>query len=179
MKVRFPSTIFAVITLILCSLTVNAGEHTGQKSVGLRGGFTTRNTTATAGLYFSYRFTEHFRLTPKMDYVFRHHGTDAFSFNFDSEMPISLSPASDKVTFYPIAGINYTTLTNHTSSNDPVQFSESSDDSSQRVSRFGLNLGAGIEYFATPTLRLAFEGKCSLIKQYTGGYFNISIGYVF
>ncbi len=179
MKVRFHSTIIAVITLILCSLTANAGEHTGQKSVGLRGGFTTRNTTATAGLYFSYRVSEHFRLAPKMDYVFRHHGTDAFSFNFDAEMPISLSPANDKVLFYPIAGINYTTMSSHTSSNDPLLPSDVSDDSSQRVNRFGLNLGAGIEYFATPTLRLALEGKCSLIKQYTGGYFTISIGYVF
>ena len=75
----------------LCSLMpISTMAQKGQTSVGLRGGFTTRNTTASAGLYLSYRFSEHFRMSPKIDYAFRHNGTDAFSFNFDTEMPIAL-----------------------------------------------------------------------------------------
>lgn len=178
----------ALFTALVCIFTtasfanpqqVMAQSHKGQKSVGLRGGFTTRNTTASAGLYFSYRFTEHFRFAPKVDYAFRHNGTDAFSFNFDSEMPITLDGTTGRVNFYPIGGLNYSTFTSRTAQNDIMTLSDESDDSSQRSNRFGLNLGAGIEYFATPTLRLAFEGKCTLIKQYTGGWFNISIGYIF
>lgn len=179
-KLIYPALV-ASLSLICClipSETV-AQSFRGQKSVGLRGGFTTRNTTATAGLYFSYRFTEHFRFAPKVDYAFRHKGTDAFSFNFDTEMPIALDGVTGRVNFYPIAGLNYTTFTSHNTSGTVTTAAESSDDSSQRTNRFGLNLGAGIEYFATPTLRLAFESKCLLMKQYTGGWFTASIGFVF
>lgn len=149
-------------------------QHKGQKSVGLRAGFTTRNTTATAGLYFSYRFTEHFRLAPKIDYAFPHHQTDAFSFDIDFESPFALS-STGKVNFYPIAGLNYSTFSRHLTDAEM----EDSDDTSQRSNEFGLSLGAGLEYFATPSLRLAIEGKGVLIKKYTGGWFNLSIGYVF
>lgn len=178
----------AFLTVLVCIFSIAsvavpqqaaAQSYKGQKSVGLRGGFTTRNTTASAGLYFSYRFSEHFRFAPKVDYAFRHHGTDAFSFNFDCEMPISLDGITGRVNFYPIAGLNYSTFTSRSATEEFISLSDTYNDSSQRSNRFGMNLGAGIEFFATPTLRLAFEGKCTLIKQYTGGWFNISIGYVF
>ena len=160
----------------LCSLMpISTMAQKGQTSVGLRGGFTTRNTTASAGLYLSYRFSEHFRMSPKIDYAFRHNGTDAFSFNFDTEMPIALN-AEKNVNFYPIAGLNYSTFSTHFQITDN---DESVMGISERTNHFGLNLGAGIEYFATPTLRLALESKCLLMKQFTGGWFNISIGYVF
>ncbi|MDE6383722.1 MAG: porin family protein [Paramuribaculum sp.] len=167
-------TILIAIIAILPLSSVEAFAQHGEKSVGLRAGFTTRNTTASAGLYFSYRFSEHFRIAPKVDYAFRHHRTDAFSFNFDTEYPVALN-AAHSVNFYPIAGINYSTYSTHASLDDI----EYSDDATVRDNNFGLNLGAGIEYFATPTLRLAFESKCQLIKQYTGAWLTVGIGYRF
>lgn len=178
MKIKLSKTIISLAALLFCLVPANASEHSGQKSVGLRAGFTSRNTTATAGLYFSYRFTEHFRFAPKVDYAFRHKGTDAFSFNFDAEMPVSLNP-TENVNFYPIAGLNYSTFTSHFEAESTARDAEESDDSSQRVNRFGLNLGAGIEYFATPTLRLSMECKGQLIKQFSGAWVTLQIGYVF
>ena len=166
------TTLFAVF---LCSAPANAENiYKGEKSVGLRGGFTTRNTTATAGLYFSYRFSEHFRISPKLDYAFRHNDIDAFSIDVDAEMPISLS-GSGRTNFYPIAGLNYSSFSRHLSSKHP----DRSDNSSQRESGLGLSLGAGVEYFATPSLRLALETKGVIIRKYSGGWFNLSIGYIF
>lgn len=166
-----------ILSASFTQLTAAADNARGQKSVGLRAGFSSRNTTATAGLYFSYRFTEHFRFSPKMDYAFRHNHVDAFSFNFDAEMPISLSPTTNRVNFYPIAGLNFTTATSHSAATELN--ARSSDDSSQRINRFGLNLGAGIEYFASPTLRLALEAKAQILKQQSGAWISASIGYVF
>ncbi|MDE7412022.1 MAG: porin family protein, partial [Paramuribaculum sp.] len=163
--------IFLVLIAFAPSGVMAEGTHKykGEKSVGLRAGFTSRNTTATAGLYFSYRFSEYFRVSPKIDYAFQHYGTDSFAFNFDTEYPVALG-TSGRVNFYPIAGINYSTFNIHY-----ADF----EDSSMRTNRFGLNLGAGLEGYATPTLRLALECKCLLIKQYTGAWVNISIGYRF
>lgn len=171
------TNIYRIITVVLflaVTTSVAAVSHKGETSVGLRGGFTTRNTTATAGLYLSYRFTEHFRLSPKLDYAFPHHDIDAFSFDIDCEMPISLS-AADKVNFYPIAGINYSTYSYHIEKGED----SSSEETSQRRNDFGLSFGAGLEYFATPTLRLAIESKGVVIKRFSGGWFTLSIGYRF
>lgn len=182
MRTNIFKFIFIAFTLFCMALPTSSYAQKGEKSVGLRGGFTTRNTTASAGLYFSYRFSEYFRLSPKVDYAFRHNGVDGFSFNFDCESPIALGNAEKNVNFYPILGLNYSTMTSHTAIAELESKNNNSDitdDSSQRTNRFGLNVGAGIEYFATPTLRLAFESKCLLVKNYTGGWFNISIGYVF
>lgn len=172
MRLKYP----AILAALICASAMNfsaSAQHKGEKSVGLRTGFTTRNTTATAGLYFSYRFSEHFRIAPKIDYAFPHHSTDAFSFDIDAEMPISLS-AADNVNFYPIGGLNYSTYTIHGNSAD-----NSSESTSQRNNQFGLSLGAGVEYFPTHSLRLAFESKGVLIKKFSGGWFNVSIGYQF
>lgn len=167
-------TLLVALVALMPITAVNAHAQHGEKSVGLRAGFTSRNTTASAGLYFSYRFSEHFRIAPKVDYAFRHHRTDAFSFNFDTEYPVALN-AARSVNFYPIAGLNYSTYSTHASLGDI----EESHDATVRDNNFGLNLGAGLEYFATPTLRLAFESKCQLIKQYTGAWVTIGIGYRF
>lgn len=161
------------LSSVLFPLDTLAGGK-GEKSVGLRAGYTTRNYTAATGLYLSYRFSEHFRLAPKIDYAFPHHSIDAFSFDVDCEMPISLS-TSGKVNLYPIAGLNYSTFSHHRIKSE----SEPSDDTSQRTNEFGISLGAGVEYFASPSLRLSVEGKGMLIKKYSGGWFSLSIGYLF
>ncbi len=164
-----------IVLAVACVTPVSAGaQYKGEKSVGLRGGFTTRNTTASAGLYFSYRFKEHLRISPKIDYAFPHHSVDAFSINFDVESPFAFSPTGH-ANFYPIAGLNYSTFSTHVT--DLTR--DENSDTSQRSNEFGLSAGAGVEYFATSTLRLALESKCIFIKRYTGGWFNISIGYVF
>lgn len=155
-------------------LTPVCAQHKGEKSVGLRGGFTTRNTTATAGLYFSYRFKEHFRVSPKLDYAFPHHDADAFLFDIDFEMPYSLS-ADDKWSIYPLAGLNYSTYSTHVK----LVGLDETQETSQRSNEFGLAIGSGLEFRPTATLRLALEAKGIVIRKYTGGLFNLSIGYVF
>lgn len=143
-----------------------------EKSVGLKGGYTTIHEAPTAGLYFQYRFSRHFRLTPSIDYYFRHHGVDAFSFSIDAQAPFSIAP-SGKFNVYPLLGLNFTSWNMHNI------VSEEGDDSTQRKNRMGLNAGAGVEYYVTPTLKLAAEGRYNWIHNYDGGIFTLSIGYVF
>lgn len=168
-------TCLILLLSTICSFaSFDAYAQRGEKSVGLRAGFTSRNTTATAGLYFSYRFNRHFRIAPKIDYAFQHNSTDAFAINFDTEYPFALGSAG-RANFYPIAGLNFSTYSTHFT----IENDDESLDSSHRTNHLGINLGAGLEYFATPTLRLAFESKCLLLKQYTGAWLTLSIGYRF
>lgn len=150
-----------------------AMDHKGEKSVGIRGGYTSKNRSATAGLYFQYSFNKSFRISPNLDYTFRHNGIDAYSINLNCHMPIALR--SERIRAYPLAGLNYTSW-NQINNADSYS---SIDDSSTRTSRLGANMGAGIEYYATSTMKLALEAKYLLAKNYSSAIISLSIGYVF
>lgn len=142
----------------------------GNMSLGLRGGYVSRNQSGSAGLYFQYRFTNHFRLAPSVDYLFRHKDKDGLALNLDAQMPYSVS--SRGVTLYPLAGLNFTSWSFYDTMSD-------TNDVTTRKSRFGVNLGAGVEMCLTPTFKLGLEGKWTGIKGYSTAQVTVSIGYVF
>lgn len=160
--------------MLICSLLLPAAANaqSGEKSVGLRGGYTTATKSPVAGLFFQYRFSKYFRLAPSAEYYFRHHGTDAYTINLDAQVPFAFS-VSSRFNIYPLGGLNLTSY------NYRYRAEESTDDSSTRKTRFGLNLGGGLEYYVTPSLKLSVEAKYVLIKKIDGGNFTASIGYVF
>ncbi len=120
-----------------------------------------------AGLYFQYAFSSRFRLAPDVDYSFRNRGQDAFSFNINGHFPLT-APAS-RLTAYPLAGLNYTTWNTR----------NNADDSRSRTDRLGLNVGAGVDYRVTPTLKLGAEAKFRWAHNYNSGVITVAIGYRF
>lgn len=166
------TSIAIVIASIISLFPLNVNAAAGEKSVGLQAGYTTSHEAPVAGLYFEYSFSKHFRLKPAIDYYFRHDGVDAFAFNIDANVPFSLG-LSGKFNIYPLAGLNLTSW------NIKTHNIEDGDDSTTRKNRLGINVGGGIEYYVSPTLKLAAEAKYGWVKHYDGGIFNISIGYVF
>ena len=168
MRIKLQTLLLGVL-IVSCSQTTTAAE----KAVGIRAGYSTRNTCPLAGLSFQYTFTPHFRLAPSADYMFRHHGTDAFAFNINAQFPIVLS-AGNTWRFYPLAGVAYCNWNHHTVSDDDAH-----RDVSTHTTRFGINVGAGVEYMCTSTLKLSLEGKYNMVKSFSAGVFNVGIAYVF
>lgn len=170
------SIIALLLSVISISTYTPCHAAKGEKSVGLRAGFTTTNNAPVAGLYFKYGFTDYFRLAPDLDYYFRHDNTDAFALNINAEFPFALGKGSN-FNIYPLAGFNFTSWNTHNTIS--IDMKSDSDDSSTRSSRMGFNVGAGVEYYATPTLKFSVEGKYGCIKHFDGGIITASIGYVF
>ncbi len=167
---KFAAAVIAAIVMTFSAATASAVEK-GEKSMGVRAGYTTSNHSGVAGLYFSYAFSSRFRLAPDVDYSFRHNGTDAFSININAHVPVTV-PQS-RFTVYPLAGLNYTSWNLRERSTGDY------DDVSTRTDRLGINIGAGADLAVTPTLRLGFESKLRWIRNYNSGVFTVSIGYVF
>lgn len=142
----------------------------GEKSVGIKAGYCTRNESAVAGIYFQYDFSRHFRLSPSIDYVFRHNGFDAYTFNLTAQFPIGLK--DKRFDIYPLAGLSYA-IWNHSYTG------EGNDDVSMRVNKFGFDVGAGAEYKINSSLKLFVQGKFNCVKHYNTGVFVVGIGYVF
>lgn len=155
-----------LLLLILPLCAMGAGK--GEKSVGLRGGYTGANRSAVAGVYFQYSFSDKLRIAPDIDYSFRHRGTDAISLNLNLHSPFTLAPGA---AFYPLAGLNYTSWNIHRT----VDI----DDAKSRVDRLGFNIGGGVEYYVKTTLKLALEGKYRWTRDYDSAVFTLSIGYIF
>lgn len=158
------AAVLAAATLL--PATASAGGR-GQKTFGIYGGYNTRNESALAGVRFTYRFSEHLRLAPSIDYTFRNNGTDAYNLSIDCHMPFSITP-TQRANVYPIAGIGYSEWS-HT---NPM-------DDRERTGRLGMNIGGGVECFVTPTLRLAAEGAWRWRKDFPAGAITLSIAYVF
>ena len=164
----------ALLSISFLPASVMASEH--EKTAGLLGGYTTRNSTAVAGIYFSYRFAPYYRVQPSIEYYFRKDGVDGFSFNIDNQFPIAIG-AQKRCNFYPLAGFSYSTYSRFLSLAENKS-TNTGEDTSRRTNRLGLNAGAGMEWFITPNMRLAVEAKCKLMKNYTGGV-SAAIGYIF
>ena len=94
----------ALLSISFLPASVMASEH--EKTAGLLGGYTTRNSTAVAGIYFSYRFAPYYRVQPSIEYYFRKDGVDGFSFNIDNQFPIAIG-AQKRCNFYPLAGFSF------------------------------------------------------------------------
>lgn len=181
MKADFRVLCIIAVSIIAGIVNAHAAQK-GEKTFGVRTGFVSRNTSADAGLFFQYTFSDHFRLQPAVDLVFRHKNRDAFTIDLDAQVPFRFS--NTKVDLYPYAGLNYSSWNTHdvmiiTPDGTPVDVNKFSDDVSTRTNRFGINLGAGFDFKATETLKLSLSIGYTLVKSHSGLRALVGIGYVF
>lgn len=148
------------------TFSVNADNWKDRrKTFGVYTGLVTKNTSADAGVMFKYRFSHVFRLGADADIVFKHKGRDAFLADINAEIPIDFS---DKVEFYPLAGANYSSWS-----------IKNDDDNSGRSNHLGVNLGAGLVFKVTPSMRLNLQAAYTLVKHDPTARINFGIGYAF
>lgn len=153
-------------------MTASADDFSGEKTLGVRTGYNTRNREPLAGIEFTYRFNRLLRLAPSAEYVFRRDGRDALMLNLNSQFVFPL--AGGRCNLFPLAGINYSSWNYH-----PSATGNYTDDVSSRVSRFGLNAGAGVDTNLTGSLRLSLSGQYTFIKSFGGVNICAGIHYRF
>lgn len=142
-----------------------------EKTVGLTAGYIGHNNSAVAGIEFSYRFSNHFRLAPQALYAFRHNEEDALIINLNAEVPFDLG---EKWEIYPLAGLNYTSWNFH--GNKVIN---DDSDVTSRITRFGLNVGGGVAINISTTLRIGAEFQWALVKGYNSANAMAKIAYIF
>lgn len=143
----------------------------GEKSFGPKVGFVTRNTSAIAGLVFTYNFSRHVRIAPEASMVFRHKNLDAIIFDLDFHFPMPFS--QDRMAMYPLVGLNISSWSRH--SGEEIE----NKDVTTHLNRIGGNLGIGYEIKCKPTLKLNIEAKYTLIQTFPGAQICAGISYLF
>ncbi len=164
--------LLAVMALCTAALALpqktSAADH--LTTVGIESGYVSRNTSAYAGVYMRYQFSNFFALKPHVDFVFRHKEQDAFIVNFDGQF--SLPIHAEKINVYGVAGIGF-------SSWNIKELNDEGDLDMRRHGGISFDLGAGVGYNVNSSLRLALEAKANLVKHYTTALVGVSIGYNF
>lgn len=163
----FKFALIALLALAAPSAALAEG-HRGEKTISLLAGYAHYNRSGMAGVEFTYRFSEHFRLAPGVDYVFRHNGMDALQITLDCHIPFSLP---HRMEIYPLVGVNFTGWNNH--------LKAIGGDVTTRVNRFGLNVGAGWGICLGERLCLGVAIDYLAIKDFDGFETWAKIGYRF
>lgn len=167
-------------TALFGGLSARADQYRGEKALGIRVGYNTCNSRPLAGAQFSFRFNRLLRLSPSVEYVFRNDGLDALMVNLNMEFVFPF--ANGRCDIFPLAGLNFSSWNKH----DPDAISVgrngvtyTSDDVSSRVSRFGLNVGAGFGVNISGSLRLSVSGTYTVIQEFHGANISAGIHYRF
>ncbi len=180
-KIRFYVIRILTTAILLIITATSATGESHEKIFGLTGGYISKNTSGMAGIHFSYQLNPRLRISPNALYIFRHNDTDAFSLNADCQFTFQLKNDS-AWTAYPLIGLGYWSWYNARrgdSENEQTIPVETTDDVSSRRQRYSLNMGAGLQWMATPTLALSFEAKYALMRHLSTAVVSMKIGYRF
>lgn len=164
----------AIVSTESSDLLAAGGQH--SKTLGVLGGYDTRNKSGEAGIFFQYGINSWLRVAPDISYVTRRKGVDALSLNLNMHFPLHIV-AVKSMSFYPIAGASYTSWNYHPYTE--TRSADTSDDVTERINKVGVNLGAGFEVCLKPTLKLRLEGQWTGARHSSTTDISLGIGYVF
>lgn len=166
----------------VCGFSLSADDFKGEKTLGLKVGYNTYNVRPVAGVQFSYRFNRWLRISPDIEYVFRNHGVDALA--VDVNVHFLFPVAGSRLNLFPLIGGNFSSWNFHpdkhvyhaAGGNDGKW---ETNDVSTRSSKFGLNVGAGMDFSVSGSLSLSVSGVYTVIERFHGANIMAGIHYRF
>ena len=173
---------FLVTALIIMSISASAQKD--EKAAGINLSYGTEHKALGIGIKGQYGITDAIRAEASFDYFLKKDGLSMWDVNLNAHYLFSLT---DKLKVYPLAGL---TFTNWKFDNafeieiDPeyAQYLDEDDyysSASGSESKFGVNLGAGLQYDLTDKLSLNVEAKYQLISDFDQMMFGVGIAYKF
>lgn len=157
MKKSLALVVVAIITVLAAS-----AQHKGEMAVGGNFLYGTEINSVGIGPKFQYNILDRLRAEASFNYYFKNNGFHMWDINANAHY---LFPIASKFRAYPLAGL---TVVNKCYSK--------TDDS---VTRFGLNLGGGVEYDVRPNIGLNAEFKYSIVSSIDQAVFGVGAVYRF
>jgi outer membrane protein X len=168
----------SVCLLLMAVMSLNGFAQKGEKAIGVNVGYGSEIESIGIGVRFNYGITDQIRLSPSFNYFFEHYGLSEWEINADVHYVFSVA---SKLSVYPLAGITFTRWTVDVGDlfEDLGGYGLDVGNTSSSVSRFGVNLGAGIGYDLTGHLSVGFEAKYTLIADFDQFVPSINVAYKF
>lgn len=167
MKTTTKSRIFVTCIIMALSALIAPSASAigkGEKAVGINGGFASYNESGYLSASFQYAWADHFRLAPEIGFVFPNNHKTGFMIDADVQFPFRIAKG---LGLYPLAGLafnNWSYKTGHGTDN---------------ISRFGINVGAGLDVYFTNSFKMSVEAKYSLMQNTSGVFVGLGFNYLF
>ena len=153
------------MTLCVALITLGASAQKGEQNVGAHVLYGTDASNIGLGVKYQNNITDAIRLEAVGDYYLKTDGFSMFDVNVNGHY---LFPLSDKVTVYPLVGINYTSWKQKLFDSDNSQEAEvwqaMGGSLEAKDSSIGLNIGGGVQYKLTDKIRIGAELKYQTIS---------------
>lgn len=157
-----------LLVALLAVISFGAYAQQGKQSVGFNIGYGFDSKNATLGIDYRYNLTDDVRLSPSLTYFVKNDGLSAWNIDMNAHYVFMLS---DMFGFYPLAGLNLSFWKNG--------FKEDGLSISRNYTRFGANLGLGVELYATSQLTVGLEAKYTIIKDFDQPMLGVRVAYNF
>lgn len=180
-----------LMVIVMLMMFVNVFAQKGEKgvSVNLGYGSGSLHKSFKVGAEFQYNLTDAIRLAPGFDYFLKSDGLGLWSASVNGNYLFNIKSV-EGLKVYPLVGL---TVLGTTGAGDEGDMGDELNDyypdydedleniggNSGNVTKFGANLGAGIQYPVLSNLDLGFEIKYQFVKDYDQVVFGINASYKF
>ncbi|MCC8142595.1 MAG: porin family protein [Tannerellaceae bacterium] len=164
--------LFLMVMAALFTVGVYAQTRQGESSIGITGGYGFDNESGTLGVDYRYNITDGFRINPGYTHVFKNDGISANMVDLDFHYAI---PLSEMFVFYPLVGAS---LSFWKLDYDHVHWHGQLDKDDTKT-RFGGNIGAGVELYASEQFTIGVEFRYNLIHDFDQSLLGLRLGYNF
>lgn len=161
----------------------SAFAQKGEKAVGVNLGYGTEISNLGIGAKFQYGITDAIRAEASFDYFLKKDFVSMWDINVNAHY---LFPIAEKLKVYPLVGLTYTNWKMDGSDfnfdfedEELNEYGDGISGDSSSTGKFGVNLGAGVEYAITDRLNVSFEVKYQLISDFNQAVFGIGVAYKF
>ncbi len=149
---------WSLIVIFLLGFNFYAFSQQGETSLGGSIGFGTGDYNKTLGITFNYNYnlTNELQLSPSFTYFFAGDGNSRFQVDADFHY---LIPISERTTFFPIVGLDYSMVDDYR--------------------RLGMNVGLGVSQSLTERIDITFKARYTLMKNIDQLYLGVGTAYNF
>jgi len=163
-----------LLLMAMATAMLTAGAESGEWAVGGQVVYGTKAETAGIGLHVKNCLTDAFRLGLSSNYYFKHAGVNAFDVNLEGNYLFELG---EKVRLYPLAGVVLGIW--HADGVNVSYGGMNFGVDGKTETKFGANLGGGIDFLVSDHLGLNAEVKYQIISHASQVVFGIGASYRF
>jgi outer membrane protein X len=163
-----------ILIIVMAAAALMANAESGEWNVGGQVVYGTKAETAGIGLHVKNCLTDAIRLNLSSNYYFKHAGVNAFDVNLEANYLVNVG---EKVRLYPLAGVCVGIW--HADGIDVSYGGMHFGVDGQTESKFGGNLGGGIDYLVSEHFGLNAEVKYQIISHASQVVFGIGASYRF
>lgn len=182
-----------LVVLAVCMACGFAFAQQGEKAVGINLGYGSGDfhKAFKIGAEFKYNVTDAIRIAPGFDYFFKSNGVGLWGINANAHYLFDIKSVNG-LKVYPLAGISLlgSLISDEATGIEGVDWDDihpgigdyvdgAMEEATKNQTKFGFNIGAGIQYPVMENIDLGFEIKYQFVSDFDQIVFGISAAYKF